>query len=114
MFRMRFRQSRMPARRRTLLVIILLAATPCFAQPAPQQQADPKACAHDQRLQLGDQNGPSDRSQQPLSDKLDRTQGVLCPPDVDPQMAAPAPDVGKTPVIPPPGSPGGNPSVQPK
>jgi hypothetical protein len=29
-------------------------------------------------------------------------------------MQAPTPEAGKTPVIPPPGSPGGNPSVQPK
>jgi hypothetical protein len=34
----------------------------------------------------------------------------LCPPaGVDPEMHAPAPDTGKTPVIPPPGSPGGDP-----
>jgi hypothetical protein len=49
-----------------------------------------------------------------LSNKLARTDGVLCPPDVDPEMKAPTPPVGKMPVIPPPGSPGGDPSVQPK
>jgi hypothetical protein len=30
------------------------------------------------------------------------------------EMRAPTPDTGNTPVIPPPGSPGGNPNVQPK
>ena len=52
---------------------------------------------------------------EPLGDKLARSDGVLCPPaGVDPEMHAPAPDVGNTPVIPPPGSPGGDPSIRPK
>jgi hypothetical protein len=49
-----------------------------------------------------------------LSDKLDQGSGVICPPDVDPGIKTPAPDTGKMPVIPPPGSPGGDPKVQPK
>ena len=52
---------------------------------------------------------------EPLGDRLARSDGVLCPPPgVDPEMHAPAPDTGKTPVIPPPGSPGGDPSIRPK
>ena len=52
---------------------------------------------------------------EPLGDKLARSDGVLCPPaGVDPQMRAPTPDAGNTPVIPPPGSPGGNPTIRPK
>ena len=52
---------------------------------------------------------------EPLGDRLARSDGVLCPPPgVDPEMHAPAPDVGKTPVIPPPGSPGGDPTIRPK
>ena len=52
---------------------------------------------------------------EPLGDKLARSDGVLCPPaGVDPEMHAPAPDAGNMPVIPPPGSPGGDPSVRPK
>jgi len=39
---------------------------------------------------------------------------VLCPPSVDPGIHAPPPGGGRTPVIPPPGSPGGDPNVQPK
>src|SRR6266513_99212 len=51
---------------------------------------------------------------EPLGDKLARSDGVLCPPaGVDPEMHAPAPDAGKTPVIPPPGSPGGDPTIRP-
>ena len=52
---------------------------------------------------------------EPLGDKLARSDGVLCPPPgIDPEMRAPAPDTGKTPVIPPPGSPGGDPTIRPK
>jgi hypothetical protein len=55
------------------------------------------------------------RSSEPLGDKLARSDGVVCPPSgVDPEMRAPTPDTGNTPVIPPPGSPGGDPTVRPK
>jgi hypothetical protein len=50
-----------------------------------------------------------------LGDKLAQSDGVLCPPPgVDPEIRAPTPDTGNTPVIPPPGSPGGDPNVRPK
>ncbi|MGE0699051.1 MAG: hypothetical protein AB7O57_08150 [Hyphomicrobiaceae bacterium] len=52
-----------------------------------------------------------------LSDHLSRNQGVIDPPKgVDPQMPVPAPNPipGKTPVIPPPGSPGNPSPVIPK
>ena len=52
---------------------------------------------------------------EPLGDRLARADGVLCPPaGIDPEIRAPTPDVGNTPVIPPPGSPGGNPNIRPK
>ncbi|MBR1280989.1 hypothetical protein JQ597_02940 [Bradyrhizobium sp. AUGA SZCCT0177] len=52
---------------------------------------------------------------EPLGERLARSDGVLCPPaGIDPEMHAPAPGGGKTPVIPPPGSPGGDPSIRPK
>ncbi|NOJ42192.1 hypothetical protein [Bradyrhizobium australiense] len=52
---------------------------------------------------------------EPLGDKLARSEGVLCPPPgIDPEMHAPAPNGSKTPVIPPPGSPGGDPTIRPK
>ena len=50
-----------------------------------------------------------------IYDRLARTDGVICPPrDVDPDIHSAPPGGGRTPVIPPPGSPGGDPSVQPK
>lgn len=52
-----------------------------------------------------------------LSDHLDGTNGVLVPNgDPDPGIAVQPPDTGpgSTIVIPPPGSPGGDPTVQPK
>ena len=52
---------------------------------------------------------------EPLGDKLAKSDGVLCPPSgVDPEIRAPTPDAGNMPVIPPPGTPGGNPNVRPK
>jgi len=51
-----------------------------------------------------------------LSDQLSRQHGTISPPNVDPGMTV-GPTTGaagRTPVIPPPGSPGGNPTVVPK
>jgi hypothetical protein len=54
-------------------------------------------------------------SAEPLSDKLHRQDGVIRPPSgIDPEMTQKPPPVGKTPVIPPPGTPGGEPGVDPK
>lgn len=82
-----------------LLALTLAALEPACAQAPGAEQ---KRCT-----QPGD-------SSKTLSDKLDQGGGVICPPNVDPGMKAPAPETGKMPVIPPPGSPGGDPSVQPK
>ena len=50
-----------------------------------------------------------------LSDQLAESKGVICPPaGVDPAMRQPPPQGGAMKVIPPPGSPGGDPSIQPK
>jgi len=111
------------------MVAALLAPAPALAaaQAPPKtetpiapkaEQLDPKACANaDLRTTVG-QGGdvqvlkPNDSS---LSNKLARSDGVICPPaHVDPEIKAPSPPGGTMQVIPPPGSPGGNPSVQPK
>lgn len=74
--------------------------------PAPTGPQDPRSTQSDTR--------PGET----LSDRLDRTGGVIRPPsDIAPEMRQarpPDPDPGTTPVIPPPGTPGGNREVEPK
>lgn len=88
---------------------------PQTAPPAAQRSTD---CAPMKSAPPRGSTAPEGtvgQSNEALGDKLARSNGVLCPPaDVDPEMRAPAPDAGSTPVIPPPGSLGGNPGVQPK
>jgi len=84
------------------------------------EQLDPKACANsDTRSTVGqgDKTGGDVQTEKGgnLSDKLARSDGVICPPSqADPEIRAPTPPGGSMPVIPPPGSPGGDQSVQPK
>jgi hypothetical protein len=80
------------------------------------EQLDPNACGSD-RATIG-QGGELDTKKadgRNLSDRLASSGGVICPPSqVDPAIKAPTPQGGSMPVIPPPGSPGGNPNIQPK
>jgi hypothetical protein len=97
-----------------LAVAIQVAGSAALAQNKTAQQNPPA------------QGGPQDprstesdrRPGESLSDRLDRTEGVIRPPaDISPnmpQVRPPAPDPRTTPVIPPPGTPGGNPQVEPK
>lgn len=53
----------------------------------------------------------------PLSNELKQNEGVLEPPkslDNEIVREAPVPEPNTTPVIPPPGAPGGDPNVKPK
>ena len=96
------------------VLLALALASPAAAQSA---MPDPKACAPGERLQTGDTTtgqGPRTGQAENLSDKLARTDGVLCPPAVDSNIQLPTPQAGRTPVIPPPGSPGGDPTIRPK
>ena len=80
------------------------------------EQRDPKACADNQET-LGqggtfDMDKPGGKS---LSERLARSDGVICPPDhVDPEIKQTTPPGGPMPVLPPPGSPGGDPALRPK
>lgn len=73
-----------------------------MASAAVAQSPGSKACTE------------QERNNQTLGEKLGQSGGVICPPEVDPGMKAPTPEAGNTPVIPPPGSPGGDPSARPK
>jgi hypothetical protein len=97
-------------RHATALVLLLSATLPCAAQNnlAPQTR-DPKACSAG-----GSAPQPASPGDLSLSEKLAQTDGVICPPDIDPDIKAPTPGGGKMPVIPPPGSPGGDPTLRPK
>jgi hypothetical protein len=111
-----------------LLFSLLTAASGTAAAQAPPAPATPSAqtvvparagdCAPMQSTPQGNiapQGTTTGQSSEPLGDKLAKSDGVLCPPaGVDPQMRAPTPDTGNTPVIRPPGSPGGDPTVRPK
>jgi len=111
----------------TLAAFAATILTPVMAaaQAPPQSQApvapksdqlDPKSCANDRATvgQGGDLN-MQEPAGQSLSDHLARSDGVICPPDqIDPEIKQPTPQGGPMPVIPPPGSPGGDPNVHPK
>jgi hypothetical protein len=85
-----------------------------FAQAVDEGRAPaPPACPPDVK---GDPPtiGRSDPSES-LSEKLAESKGIICPPGgIDPQMQVTPPAGGTLKVIPPPGAPGGDPSVQPK
>jgi hypothetical protein len=109
-----------------LLAAIVLASM--LAWPAHGQapnSAQPGSAPCSPSLQPGAPGGrlPSAQEQpnpasppDNLSNRLASSGGVICPPsNVDPEIKLPTPETGNTmPVIPPPGSPGGDPSVQPK
>ncbi len=89
------------------------AQTTAPTNPVQQQPRDPNMPApHNTVPEKLDSTGSTNN----LSEKLDRTDGVIKPPDVGTGMTVtpPVPNPGTTPVIPPPGSPGGNPRLDPK
>ena len=99
---------------------VLLSAAP-LAAGAAETRPDPA-----QRPEPAPQSAPGNPAAappekvappEPLSDQLARSGGTIKPPaDIDPGMTQTPPDPGprSMPVIPPPGTPGGNPSVVPK
>jgi hypothetical protein len=86
------------------VLLTALAAGPAGAQPT-DRALQPKTETEGQ--------GPSSGN---LSERLDRSDGVIRPPaGVDPQIQVPPPESGgRMPVIPPPGTPGGDPRIEPK
>jgi hypothetical protein len=111
-----------------LTVSVALLPALAVAQAPPQtkvpvapkaQQVDPNACAHSDTQTTVGKGGEGVDAQHDgtgnLSDKLAKSGGVICPPEhIDPEIKQPTPPGGAMPVIPPPGSPGGDPSIQPK
>jgi hypothetical protein len=96
---------------------VLTAATLLWAPiaqaqspPAPELLGPgPKACPPDVR------NPPRASNDRPLSEQLSESKGVICPPAAaDPEIVKRPAPTRDNPVIPPPGSPGGDPTVRPK
>jgi hypothetical protein len=118
----------MPTKNLVYVCCVLIATGPATAQapptPAtPPAQTAPPASANNcgpvrpvpPRGTMAPEGSTTGERTEPLGDKLAKSDGVLCPPaGVDPEIRAPTPDAGNTPVIPPPGSPGGDPTVRPK
>ena len=80
--------------------------------PSPLPPAPPERIEPEPRQQRGGPGVPSG-----MTDGAPARGGVVVPPlGVDPGMQAPVPvpDPGTTRVIPPPGTPGGDPRVQPR
>lgn len=105
------------------LLIVAIAGigclSPAFGQtPLPQQQAPNMPLPKDVPAEkMAPEEPSSTGSTGTLSDKLEKSDGVIRPPRTgtpDMTVPAPVPDPGTTPVIPPPGSPGGNPNVDPR
>jgi hypothetical protein len=93
----------------TFGTFLLTIAAAQAQTPAPQMTPPPAA------------QSPQGNSAVPpkaaTSEQLSRSGGVIKPPEnVDRKMQAPTPNPGpqSMPVVPPPGSPGGNPDVKPK
>lgn len=110
----------------SIAAVVVSAASAVAQSPPPDRPAvtpkteatDTKACGPQGTHATVGKGGdvvvrkPNDET---LSSKLAASDGVICPPArVDPEIKAPTPEAGPMPVIPPPGSPGGNPRVQPK
>ena len=96
-----------------LALVTVAAANVSLAQstapPSPEIRA---TCPPDVK---GEPPTVGGGSSEPLSDKLARSKGVICPPAaVDREMQVTPPSGGHLKVIPPPGTPGGDPDVQPK
>jgi hypothetical protein len=87
--------------------------------PAGNQTIPEKDLSRPDASRHGGAQGGSvvDDQEKNLSNKLDASGGMIKPPPgVDPQIVkpAPVPEPNSTPVIPPPGVPGGPPGPEPK
>jgi hypothetical protein len=109
------------AKRKTSIVLLtaLLAAPMAWWSASAEAQTQPAP-----QLEIPDPDRKAEPAPQlpdtgeTLGERLDRSDGVIKPPEgVAPDMRVPPKDPGAgatMPVIPPPGAPGGDPSVKPK
>ena len=111
---------------RTILKIALCAGVAALlagsgpgrvvAEVSPRATVPDKAGAAPSRETAPEERG-SGGSSEPLGEKLNRSGGVIHPPaGLDPALTQTPPAIGhgSMPVIPPPGTPGGRPDINPK
>jgi hypothetical protein len=95
-----------------LVAGVTLVAGSAFAQapnPTPTPEAPPDS--------VPGETTPGAKPTAPaqnLSEKLNQSNGVIHPKEVDPTIEKPAPKTGDPNVVPPPGTSGGAPAPQPK
>jgi hypothetical protein len=101
------------------LLVALALGTPAIAQ-SPPELAPPPGAPQDATPPSESTTPPvvpGKPDEKPLSEELKENEGVLEAPKALDQgivREAPVPEPNTTPVIPPPGSPGGDPNPQPK
>jgi hypothetical protein len=106
-----------PVRPTNLMIAMFVSLAPAgmaLAQPVGADRVPEQgtACPPDVR---GESPTVGSGSNAPLSDKLAQSKGVICPPaGVDRDIHVTPPGGGELKVIPPPGSPGGDPRIEPK
>ena len=101
------------------IVLLTMSCSVANAQgPTPPAKADQRCAPSKTEPDQGTivpRGGADSKDGATLGDKLAQSDGVICPPtNVDPKMRAPVPNGGPMPVIPPPGSPGGDQTIRPK
>jgi hypothetical protein len=98
--------------KRILLACAIIGASlgGAIAQSADTKQLPPDPrCPPEAR-----RNVPGADPNTPLSEDLAKSKGVICPPAFDSSITKAPPEGGAIRVVPAPGTPGGDPSVQPK
>jgi hypothetical protein len=100
-----------------LIIATFISVAAANGAPAPQATGNPSpkegaTCPPDIK---GEPPTVGGGSSAPLSDKLAQSKGVICPPaGIDRDMQVTPPSGGHLKIIPPPGTPGGDPNVEPK
>jgi len=120
------KERKMTLSKRAMLVIAMALGVAMTLGPAQSQtprSETPKIVPQERQSQptrpedsTGPQQGTSAAPSGSLSDELSRSGGVVRPPATGDQGVVEPPKAGSqsTPVIPPPGTPGGNQEIQPK
>jgi hypothetical protein len=104
-----------PLEKLIALIFALFTAGAAFAEQAGTPAPAPPAVNCPPGVNGDPPTIGGGRSTESLSEKLAESKGIICPPaGIDPEMQKAPPTGGAIRIIPPPGTPGGDPTVQPK